>query len=472
MLLAVYVGLSFLNSPRGFPGTDTGGKVATLQVMDESGRFDPDHGYGAEEWDPAGSLHPLAYTSHTASGKWVNVTALPAPWIGWQLYRVGEYRAALLVPMAGAVAACFAGLALLRRLRVGERHAWHGFGLLGLASLLTIYALDFREHSLGVACIAWALVLFVDTVAGSRSWPAVAGAGAGLLFGAAATMRTEALVYLATTAAVLLLLQFFARSGAPWPPNRAQILRSAVTGSVLLVAAIAPLAVNEVAERAVVGSTIRSSRVAGTASTVADAPAGRLEEAATTVVGLEGSTAGIILGAGFVLLLGFAAVRSDLAWSPLPLPSPSPSPSPSPAAWPLSGSSPAASVAALGRRPDRLKWRSPAWPWPSPPSASPWLGVRSHDVDRTIATLEARPEPVIVSGLFHLAREGGRHLRRQAVAHADPDGRRRPGRQGARRGRRRALRGRASQRTTPSRLPASRPKTPLTCGSSTVSTSW
>ena len=42
LLLAVYVGLSFLNSPRGFLGTDTGGKVATLRVMSESGRFDPD----------------------------------------------------------------------------------------------------------------------------------------------------------------------------------------------------------------------------------------------------------------------------------------------------------------------------------------------------------------------------------------------------------------------------------------------
>jgi hypothetical protein len=36
-----------------------------------------------------------------------------------------------------------------------------------------------------------------------------------------------------------------------------------------------------------------------------------------------------------------------------------------------------------------------------------WLSVRSHDVDRTIAALERRPEPVLVSGLYHLAREGG-----------------------------------------------------------------
>ena len=74
LLLAVYVGLSFLNSPRGFLGTDTGGKVATLKVMSESGRFDPDLGYWAEEWDPAGGLYPIGFTAHTTSGRWVNVT--------------------------------------------------------------------------------------------------------------------------------------------------------------------------------------------------------------------------------------------------------------------------------------------------------------------------------------------------------------------------------------------------------------
>jgi hypothetical protein len=36
-----------------------------------------------------------------------------------------------------------------------------------------------------------------------------------------------------------------------------------------------------------------------------------------------------------------------------------------------------------------------------------WLSVRSHDVDRATAALTARPEPVIVSGVAHLAREGG-----------------------------------------------------------------
>jgi hypothetical protein len=36
-----------------------------------------------------------------------------------------------------------------------------------------------------------------------------------------------------------------------------------------------------------------------------------------------------------------------------------------------------------------------------------WLATRSHDVERTIAAVERRPEPVIVSTVGHLAREGG-----------------------------------------------------------------
>lgn len=36
-----------------------------------------------------------------------------------------------------------------------------------------------------------------------------------------------------------------------------------------------------------------------------------------------------------------------------------------------------------------------------------WTSVRTHDVARAVAAIEARPEPVVVSGVYHLAREGG-----------------------------------------------------------------
>ena len=421
VVLGVYMGLAFLNSPRGFLGTDTGGKVATFEVMAERGRFDPDVGYWAERWDPDGSLHPLAYTSHTSSGRWVNVTTLPALWVGWRLYDVGGYRAALLVPMAGSLAAAFAGLALLRRLGVADdRWAWGGFLVVALASPLTIYALDFWEHSLGVALMAWAVVLLVDArSSASRSrWVRVAG------------------------------------------------------GGVLVTAAAVPLVGNEVVERAVVGSTIRASRVAGTAAAVGDLPTDRVREAAITLFGFEGSDLGIVLGATACGLLVLAAVRRDLgvavvaavaagglflvrvgvsglgfvpglatAWI---LPAHA-------AGRPSTGGGDTAPrrfvlVVALGAVPLVLATQfrggaGPQWAgrylltsglllavvgW-SALAARPaflraafvglavavtafglaWTRTRTHDVERTIAALETRPEPVLVSGVFHLAREGG-----------------------------------------------------------------
>ena len=111
VLLAVYVGLSFANDPRGSLGSDTGAKVATLKVMDARGRLDPDVGYWAERWDPDGSLHPLYNTIHV-DHRWVQVTTLPVLYAAYPLYVLGGYRAALLLPMLGAVAAALAAGAL------------------------------------------------------------------------------------------------------------------------------------------------------------------------------------------------------------------------------------------------------------------------------------------------------------------------------------------------------------------------
>src|SRR5438132_11672 len=189
LLLAVYVGLSFANDPHGYLGTDTGGKVATLRTMQQHGGLNPDVGYWAARWDPKGGLHPLFYTAHIG-GKWVNVTTLPMLYPAEPLYRLGGYRLILLLPMLGSVLAALAARVLARRLGGG---GWVAFWVVGLASPLAIYALDFWEHSLGVALMAWAVVLLVDVVEGRAGWRAVLGAG--LLFGSAATMRTEALVY-------------------------------------------------------------------------------------------------------------------------------------------------------------------------------------------------------------------------------------------------------------------------------------
>ncbi|MER3452385.1 MAG: hypothetical protein C4344_01415, partial [Acidimicrobiia bacterium] len=152
-MLALYIMLSFANDPGGYLGTDTGGKVATLRAMVRHRGLDPDVGYWAQRWDPSGSLHPLYYTTHIGH-RWVNVTTLPAVYAAYPLFKVGGYRAALLIPMLGSVLAAFAARALARGLGADERTAWWAFWLAGVGSPLAIYALDFWEHSIGVALVA------------------------------------------------------------------------------------------------------------------------------------------------------------------------------------------------------------------------------------------------------------------------------------------------------------------------------
>ncbi len=463
LLLAAYAGLSLGNSPRGFLGTDTGGKVATLEVMSAAGRFDPDLGYWAERWDAEGALHPLAFTTHTASGRWVNVTTLPALWVGWLLYVAGGYRLALLVPMLGSVATAFAARALLRRLGSAPGHAWAGFWIVGLASPMAVYALDFWEHSLGVAMAAWAMVLLVDARdASGRAWWRIAGAGA--LLGGAATMRTEVLVYVAC-------------AGLAWAAialrRRASLVRVVALGLVLGLASLVPLALNEVAERAVVGSTVRAGRAAGTAVSAGDDPSGRVAEAAITLFGVEGTTGGILLGAGVVALLVFAVRTRDRGMALVAVigagaltglrfllgglgfvPGLAP-------AWVVV-------VAVAARLPSRLtggrdgralllavalaavplvlatQFRggaAPQWAgryllisglllavvgWAGVEhrplalraglgalaalvtvAGLTWLSVRSHDIDRTFTALGDRHDPVVVSDVYFLGREGG-----------------------------------------------------------------
>ena len=462
-LLAIYVGLSFLNDPRGFLGTDTGGKVATLQVMEGRGGLDPDVGYWAEQWDPTGRLHPL-YATLPIEGKWVQVTTLPALYAAAPLYDLGGYRAALLLPMAGSVLAALAGRALARRLGAGDDAAWAAFWIVGLASPLTVYALDFWEHSLGVACIAWAVVLLVDATT-ARRW--VRAGAAGLLFGLAATMRTEALVYGAVLTAAACLVILLARRDA---------VGAVVTGALVAAGLGVVMVANLGLEEVTVGGTLRSSRVgiaADVATTATNTGASRVEEAALTTLGLHPrlEASAYLLGAALLALLLVAVVRGRQG-------------DPGPARLALAGAgalylvraadglgfvpgliaaAPLAVVgAALGWGAGRWEWRFPlavvaamplVWRFQFTGGASPqwagryvlpttivlviigasrlreldrwvrrgwvalavavtvfgvaWLSVRSHDVAATGEALARRPEPVLVSRLAHLFRETG-----------------------------------------------------------------
>jgi hypothetical protein len=278
VLFACYLLLSAFTDARGTLGTDTGGKLASLEAMDRNGDLDPDLGYWAERWDPRGDLHPLFYTQHLGD-RWVNLTTLPMPVLASPLYDLGGARAVLVLPMLGSVLAALAARALARRLaRDGEpeRAGWWAFWLVGLASPLTIYALDFWEHSLGVAALLWACVLALDLVDERAGWRAALAIGA--LVGAAATMRTEAFVYgllLGLGVAVLLVR------------IRIAAIRIAGLGAAAAGGLAALLLANQLLERVVLGSSLRAGRAAGTAAAGGSGVSRRLDEAVTTLIGVN-----------------------------------------------------------------------------------------------------------------------------------------------------------------------------------------
>jgi hypothetical protein len=285
-------------------------------------------------------------------------------------------------------------------------------------------------------------------------------------------MRTEALVYLAVSGLVLgVVLLVRARVG---------VVRVVACGAALGLAALVPLVANEALERHVVGGTVRAARAAGTVSVAGDAASSRVEEAAVTTFGLEGDARGILLGAGFVILLAVASLHRDRGLAVVAAAGAGALVLVRIAADGLGfvpGLAPAWAFAVPGllrtfgrdecdrshsSRPDAptvlagiavgavplvvlFQFRGGAGPqWAgryllttgfllavlglaaaaegrlARPIAGAvailavgvtafgvtWYAVRPHDVARTIATLERRPEPVIVSNVYHLAREG------------------------------------------------------------------
>jgi hypothetical protein len=295
VLLVAYVGLAFLSDPHGYLGTDTGGKVATLQAMDRSGSFDPDVGYWAQEWDRDATYHPLYYTSRVGD-RFINVTTLPVVLAAKPLYDLGGYRLALLLPMFGSIAAAFAARALAERVRPGR--GWPAFWVTGLAGSLTIYALDFWEHSIGVALMAWGVVA---VLAALERKSAALGLLAGLAFGFAFTLRTEALVYAFITLAVGCLVAV----------GRKEAGRAVQLGGAAVVGMAGAAGCNYVLEHVVLSQGLRASRAAGAATSGGGTLAFRLREGLTTTFSLSGSdNAAILVGVVVVVLLAYVVLKS------------------------------------------------------------------------------------------------------------------------------------------------------------------
>lgn len=307
VLLACYAVCSTFNSTRGYLGTDTGAKVATLLVMESRHNFDPDAGYWAAADDPDGSLHPLYDTRRVDldgdDDRYVAVTTLPMLLLARPLWALGGMRLALLLPMLGGVAVAAAARALAKRL--GSRSPATVFWIVGLASPVFLYALDLWEHTLGLACMGWAVVLLYDAWSHAdprRVWLSAIGSGA--LFGLGATMRTEALLYGAVgTVVVAVAIVVATRS-----------LRRAVPVTLGALAGIVPVLVaNDRLENTLLGGSLRSSRAAGTAGAAGSEAATRLGEALRTTIGLNYASLGVEALAGGCLALALVAVAVMLA---------------------------------------------------------------------------------------------------------------------------------------------------------------
>jgi hypothetical protein len=458
-LLALYVLLSFVNNPGGYLGTDTGGKVATLEVMRDRGTSDPDVGYWAAHHDPDAVLHPLYYTSHVGD-RYVNLTTLPMPMLVRPLYEHFGYRGALLVPMLGAIAAAFAARALAQRLGAS---GWLAFVVVGVGSPALIYGLDLWEHALGLGAMAWAVVVACD-VRMMRRRPAW-GLVVGLLFGLAATMRTEALLYGAWCVAAFGVLLW--RTQRRWRPT-------AVLGATALVGVTLPLLANSILERVILGGSLRADRAIGTAQGSGSNLSVRAREAVTTTLGVRGlsdlreeALLGLLFVASVVCTLWSArstrrrsfapkaaalsvamfALLCTLGWGFVPgllVASPLAAAGltmlgrrsmgrelavialgPLPLVWAVQytgGAGPqwgaryqllsgfvlcVVGVAALAPQPRWVKVWAVALAVSMTAFGASWMAVRTHTVDQAMSEVAALPEPMVISTWSHLFREAG-----------------------------------------------------------------
>ncbi len=122
---------------------------------------------------------------------------------------------------------------------------------------MLVYGLDFWEHSIGLALMLWATVFFLKA---REAPPAPAFALAlvsGSLFGAAATMRQEALIYGAVTGLVCV-----------FGPSAGPVVQRLLSGGAMAVGALVPMAANAMLEQAVIGSSVRTDRAVGVVSGV------------------------------------------------------------------------------------------------------------------------------------------------------------------------------------------------------------
>ena len=289
--IGVYGLLVLTLDPKGQIGSDAAAKVSALEHMQRSGSSVPEVPYWAREQDPTGRFFPV-HNSVEIEGRWISVSTLPMIEAMVPLYRVGGVRLALALPIAGALACAWAAAALARRFGADPRAA---FFVVALASPVTVYAMTIWEHTLGLAGVAWGAVVLVDVRRGARSWGWAAVAG--LAFGAAATMRTEALVYAAVLGATF---------GFAMSRERRSLIHALRIGGATLAGLQVPLLANALLERVVLGTDMRSGRAAGVASASGAQPLVRLRDGAVGLFAVVANDSALSIGIGVVFSITVA----------------------------------------------------------------------------------------------------------------------------------------------------------------------
>lgn len=303
VLLAFYLAISIFIDTRGHLSNDVGGKTASVQLMAENQTWDPGLHYWFETADPEGRFFPLGFTARTENGTWVNATTMTMLLPARGLWALGGGHAILLLPMLGAIFAALGARQLHRRLRPDDDGAI-SLWVVGLASPATIYALDFWEHSWGLALMLFGIVWTMDSC--SKPDASRQALLAGLAFGLAATMRQEALVY-GFIAGVTVT--------ATWVRQRNWSAMIASSAKMAL-GAISMIAAHAILEVVLLGSSERTSRAGGTLRAAGGEVSELIIEALATTIFALPSTAIFVWVISVLLVASTGALTISVARKP------------------------------------------------------------------------------------------------------------------------------------------------------------
>jgi hypothetical protein len=143
-----------------------------------------------------------------------------------------------LLPLGGALLACWLAYRLSLAAGAAARVAWWAIPLTGLCTPVGFYGWVYFEHTLAAALVAGATLLALRGLAGGRGRSL---AGAGALLGAAIYLRSELYVLVLVFGVALGARALGARRGAPDAPTARRVLAAGAGAGAALALTLLPL---------------------------------------------------------------------------------------------------------------------------------------------------------------------------------------------------------------------------------------